>query len=394
MHIGVLCDPASFHTQKWAQALQRLGASVTVFSFSDKKIPGIHCVQIKPWGGRLSYIAFLKSGKALAEALAEHRIDILNPINMTPYGIWAARSGFRPIAAVSMGADILEYPPKGQTPPSVAWQQQEHPGMLGKLANKLRYHFFRKWVKEALDSAALITGDNYVLIHAIRDGFDIPQSRLMLHRWGVEPSLFETSEADIRALRKQFGISPGQRVVLSPRGMKPIYQGDIILAAFRRRLEAGAQEKYIMMSAGYAISKEVKAQADYLIQHFPEQFHYEADVLPREQVLKLWSLVDMCISAPIYDGYSNALAEGRYAGAIPLVNRIPGSVEVMEHDLHGWFVDPFTPANLDFSLRHVLHNYETLQPRMAAANKDWIQKHSVMDVEMKAFLEKCEDLLA
>ena len=392
MHIAVLCDPASFHTQKWAQALQRNGAEVTVFSFSDEKIEGVRCVKIKPWGGRLTFAAFRRSGPRLKQALLKHKVDVLNPINITPYGVWAARSGFRPLAAVSMGADILEYPPARSAAPDVAWMQTDPPGFVGKVANRFRHRYFRKLVKEALDVASFVTGDNLVLVHAVRDWFGIAEDKLQLNRWGVEPPLFEVSEAEKESLRKQFEIEPGQPVVLSPRGMKPIYQGELILDAFAKLLEEGRTEKFIMLSAGYAISKAVRKRSAELSERFPN-FHYEADVIPRERVLQLWSLVDTFISAPVYDGYSNALAEGRYAGAVALVNAIPGNLEVVEHDVHGLVVDPFIANNLTVDLRYTLNNLEALKARFAPVNKTWIEANSVMDVNIKRFLERCEELL-
>lgn len=391
MHIGVLCDPASFHTQKWAQGLQRNGAKVTVFSFSDEKVEGVPCVKVEPVGGKLNYAAFLRSGKRLKEALLAHKVDVLNPINITPYGVWAARSGFRPIAAVSMGADILEYPPSRKHAPNVAWMQTEPPGILGKLANRLRHRYFRKLVKEALDAASLVTGDNLVLVHSVRDWFDIPEERLQLNRWGVEPALFEVDEEIKSSLRAQFGIEEGQAVVLSPRGMKPIYQGEIILEAFGSMLEEGRKEKFIMFSAGYAISKAVQERADALTAKYPN-FHYEGGVLPRERVLQLWSLVDAFISAPVYDGHSNALAEGRYASAVPLVNPIPGNLEVVEPDVHGVLVDPFTADNLSKKLRSTLNELDALKEAFGPVNRQWIEENSVMDANMQRFLERVEEI--
>lgn len=391
MHIAVLCDPASFHTQKWAQGLQRNGAEVTVFSFSDVQVEGVRCVKIEPWGGKLTFAAFLRSGKRLRAALDAHKIDVLNPINITPYGILAARSGFRPIAAVSMGADILEYPPSRSAAPNVAWMQTDPPGLLGRAANRLRHAWFRRLVKEGLDAASFVTGDNLVLVHAVRDWFGIAEDKLQLNRWGVEPPLFEVSEADKESLRAQFGIEPRQSVVLSPRGMKPIYQGELILEAFAQLLEEGRSEKFIMLSAGYAISKAVSARAKDLSARFPN-FHYEAGVIPRERVLQLWSLVDAFISAPVYDGYSNALAEGRYAGAVPLVNAIPGNIEVVKHEVHGLIVDPFNHVQLTVELRHCLDYLDEMKQRFAPVNKSWIEENSVMDVNMQRFLERCEDI--
>ena len=65
--------------------------------------------------GNYTYLSYLFGGRPLRNALKEHQIQVLNPINITPYGVWALRSRYRPIVAVAMGADILEYPPKRQS---------------------------------------------------------------------------------------------------------------------------------------------------------------------------------------------------------------------------------------------------------------------------------------
>ncbi|MEL6134653.1 MAG: glycosyltransferase, partial [Bacteroidota bacterium] len=114
MHIGVLSDPDNFHTRKWVKGLLSQGAKVTVFSFFEGEIPGATCIRIPPQRtiqGKITYFSYLYSHEALSEALLAHKIDILNPINVTPYGVWGARTGFKPLVQIAMGADILEYPP-------------------------------------------------------------------------------------------------------------------------------------------------------------------------------------------------------------------------------------------------------------------------------------------
>ncbi len=395
MHIAVLCDPASFHTRKWSQALQRNGAQVTVFSFSGAKVEGVKCVQIKPRftrNGRLTYASFLYTTKALKEALEVHQVDVLNPINITPYGVWAARSSFRPIAAVAMGADILEYPPAIKDLPKAAWTNAEAPGLLGKALNRFKYHFFRHHVQRALNAAAYITGDNLVLTQAVQDYFDIPSDRITLNRWGVETDLFHPSEERLEKLRQKYGISPGQPVVLSPRGMKPVYQGGIILEAFEQMLKRGSTAKYLMFSAGYEVPIQVKKQAEAMMSLYPN-FHFQEAVILRREVIELWSLVDVFISAPLYDGYSNAVAEGRYAGAIPLVNAIPGNREILEHGETGWFVEPFDPPNLVAALEEMLSHLPTYKTQFHEKSLPWILEHSVLDRNIQRFLRGVEDCL-
>lgn len=391
MHVAVLCDPASFHTQKWSQALQRNGARVTVFSFSDVKMEGIDCVKIEPaftFKGELTYLSFMYSGKALREALIAHEVDVLNPINVTPYGVWAARSGFRPIAMVSMGADILEYPPLAEHSPYATWTNREKPGLTGRLVNLLKYHFYRFHVKKALDASAFITGDNLELVNSVINWFDIPAEKVYLNRWGVEENLFHPGEERLDELRAKYGIQKGQRVILSPRGMKPIYQGELILDAFSKLAPKYPDVKFIMFSAGYEVSKAVKQKAISLGENHPN-FYYEFGLIPREEVIALWDLVDLFVSAPLYDGYSNAVAEGRYGGAIPIVNSIPGNREILEHGKTGWFVDPFTSENLISAIEEILPNLPAIKKSFHELSLPWILEHSELNANMRKFIGLC-----
>jgi glycosyltransferase involved in cell wall biosynthesis len=393
-HIAVLCDPASFHTQKWSQALQRNGAKVTVFSFSDEKIEGINCVKVAPnytLKGKLTYLSFMYSGQALRQALEAHQVDVLNPINVTPYGVWAARSGFRPLATVSMGADILEYPPKPGDSPYATWTNRERPGMLGRLTNRLKYHFYRFHVKKALDVSAFITGDNLELVNSVINWFDIPSPKVHLNRWGVEEKLFHPQEERLATLRQKYGIKKGQTVVLSPRGMKPIYQGELILNAFEKLVQQLPEVKFIMFSAGYEVSKAVKEKAIMLGEQHPN-FYYEFGLIPREEVIELWSLVDVFISAPLYDGYSNAVAEGRYGGAIPIVNAIPGNREILEHDKTALFVDPFTSEYLVETIRDLIPQVSTVKKRFHEVSLPWILEHSELNGNIRKFIELCDKM--
>ena len=96
MHIGVVAPPESFHTQKWVSGLLAAGADVTTFSFTPGQIPGVNAVQIPPRftrKGELTYLSYLAGGPALRQALKTHQIDVVNPLNVTPFGVWAYLSG-------------------------------------------------------------------------------------------------------------------------------------------------------------------------------------------------------------------------------------------------------------------------------------------------------------
>ncbi|TAE51230.1 MAG: hypothetical protein EAZ89_10530, partial [Bacteroidetes bacterium] len=372
MHIGVLADPAHFHTRKWVKGLQQAGAQVTVFSFSASQSDQCRCVRIVPSaapGGRLTYASFLLSGSQLRKALIRERIDILNPIDITPYGVWAARSGFGPIAAIAMGADILEYPPRRSqriAPAHRLWSS-ERSRETSPFSDWTRWLFFRNMVSYALGRAALVSGDNLQLTHALRDWFQVPESKILLNRWGIEPELFVPDPARQAWLRMQMGIQPGDRVVLAPRGLRPVYQGDVILEGLSKWLASDDfRAKVIVLGAGYAAPAETRTAAMQLALR-DARFHLETEALAREDMCQLWLMTDLFINAPVYDGYSNALSEGRYVGALPLLNDIPAHREILEFGTHALCADPFTAEQLAAILPDTLRNMDAWKARVAPA---------------------------
>ncbi len=397
MRIAVLSDPNNFHTQKWAKALLSAGAEVIVMSYDAYLGTELQTLQLQPPIGRqgnYSYLDYLQGGNVLREALAVHRIDVLNPLNVTPFAVWAQRSGFHPTVACAFGADILEYPPTGVLSPADAgrvWESLDvAPRRTTRWLIAWKRRFFRKRVAAALAHADLVTGDNQFLVDSMRDWFGIATSKLQVLRWGVEPALFETAPATLAALRARFGIQPGQCVVLSPRGAKPIYQTDIILEAFELCLAQGCKNTvFIQLGAGYAVAPAIGATARKLAALYPN-FQFVAEALTREELHALWQLVDVFVSAPVYDGYSAALAEGRYAGAIPVVNDIPAHQELIVHQENGWICTPFTASQLAKDLSHICTQVDVYQAIFAPRNRDWILEHSLIADNARRFLALVE----
>jgi glycosyltransferase involved in cell wall biosynthesis len=394
MHIALLADPAHFHTRKWASGLLGAGAQVTIFSFSGAVWDAAPCVRIDPpltRGGRVTYASFLAAGRRLRRALDAHRVDLLQAIDVTPYGVWAARSGFRPLALIAMGADILEYPPRNPgsaVPAARTWGSLETADRpLYRLADRIRRPIFRQLVRQALFQADLITADNLQVAHAVRDWFGVPEARIRLNRWGVEPALFEASPEQVNALRARFGIQPGQPVVLAPRGLRPIYRGDLVLDAFEALLREGQQATFILLSAGYGAPEAWVARAQALAAAYP-QFHFGQELLDRGEMCRLWTLADVMVNIPVYDGLSNALTEARYAGAIPLVHDLDAHREVgLVHGQTAWYADPLDAGRLAASLRELLADTARIKAALAPANRAWVEEHAVLSVNSARFLE-------
>lgn len=396
MHLGLIATPDSPHTQKWVRGLQRAGARVTVFSYAAAD-GGVPHVQVPPpprAGRRLRYGWYTAGGPALRGALNAHGVDVACAHSLTPYGAWAARAGGRPLVSLAYGSEVFTLAPRL----SRTLLRRHHGGAAGRtallrsLALILRRPFFRREVRRALDASAFVVGSNHVLLDALADWFDVEPDRLRLNRWGVDPALFDVGDAARAALRRRMGLPAGRPVVLSPRGVRPLYQADVVLDAWERLLDGGADATFVLMTAGQTPPSDVHARATRIASH-DDRLVYWTERLPRPEMHALWTLADVFVSAPVYDALSSVLYEGGYAGAVPVVNATDATAEVFAHGETAWIVEPFTAAGLAGALGEVLRDLDRLRPAVAAANRRWIEREALFPANVAAFLADCEAAL-
>lgn len=385
MHIAILNDANNFHTQKWAKNIAASGAKVSIICFDDFHSSEVPVIALKPRFSRdgfPNFLSFLMMGREFAEVLEQEKVDVVFAINVTPYGILARKTRFKPCILFAVGMDILEFPPKDKI--NVALQtrnwnnQEEDNSFLSKLKYAVRHFIVRKEVKKALDFADVIMGDNLVLTNATETWFDIPNAKIRLNRGGVEPKLFEVGEDRIAEIRKKYAIPSDKKIVLVPRGLKPIYQADIIVDAIECLQKQGRKDVYFIVLGTYsAISSSIDKQLLALSQS-SGLLLYQKEMVAREEMYALWNCIDAFVSAPIYDGYSATVAEGRYAGAIPIVNDTAATRELFQHQENAWIVAPFTAKNLANELNIVLDKLAFWKEKFADTNHQWVEKNSLM----------------
>ncbi len=392
MHIAILSSPANFHTQKWAESLQAAGNKVSVFSFDDhdfapKNIQNICVPATFTHKGKASYISYL-DGRNLKKALSIHKIDLVLAINATPFGVWAAKANFHPCVIFAVGADILEYAKDKKEQPVYNWNSKEFTkdSLFFKLKQTFTKPIFQHEVAQALHFADGIMADNEVLTKAIHAFFKVPLHKIHLNRGGIEPELFLPNAEMLAALKTHFKIPENATVILSPRGMKPAYQPDVVIDAFEALLAENALPNayFIMLSAGYDIPKSLEIKGEMMMKKY-SHFFFEKNVLSRQKISQLWHLVEVFISAPVYDGYSASLAEGRYMGLIPVVNKIAAHTEILTHQENAWFVEPYNAENLASALKEIMLTKELWKKKFAQNNEKWIAENSIMQNSIKAF---------
>jgi glycosyltransferase involved in cell wall biosynthesis len=393
VRIALLSQPGNFHCRKWAKGLRTAGADVCVYSFEEGDAgPGVEAVRIPPpfaAGGRYFYPCYETTGKRLKKELLARRTQILHPMHVTPFGVWAMNTGFRPTIAAAVGADVFDHVPR---PSTVGWQENLSP--LSKLKRRLLRPYYRQRALSALGFADRITADNLALIQTLTRWFGVAREKIELLRWGVDTDMF-VHDASAEAAVAQFLAPLSRPIVLAPRGLKPVYRADIILQAVETflcrypHIEGG----FVFMTAGYASDPVLWRHAKRLQSRFPQRIGLVEEQWNEKRMGALWKRTAAFISAPVYDGYSAAVAEGRYAGAVPIVDDSP-AVQEWCNGQNALVVAPFTVTELVDTLARFLTDAPRYIRSIAPVNRRWIEEHSLLSTAAQRFLALSQSLLS
>jgi glycosyltransferase involved in cell wall biosynthesis len=394
MRIGILSQATNFHCQKWAIALQKAGFEVVVFSLEHAEIPNVKVISLHT--GKYDYFTFWKTRKALKKTILQEKIDILNPMHLTPFGTWArwADTGL-PIIAQAMGADVLEYAPEHEPLYSLIQQKGWAKTEISKkrsFIQQIKHRYFAKQVQKVCNIADYIIPDNEWIAYGLEHWFHVPKEKYHVAYWGIEPEKFDlVTEKDKEYVQHLLQLKPNQKVVLSPRGIKAVYQADIIFEAFKSVNSFwGERVKFVMLGANYGGNVQFIQQLEAYTQEY-SNFIY-LPYLPSQYMPALWKMTHVFVSAPVYDGYSAALAEGRYAGAIPIVNHTPATENLIFNGKNGFILRNFNSKKLASVLNATLQSIDELKPKFAAYNQKWTLANGLFSHTVNKFQETVKKL--
>ena len=390
MRIAILSQANNFHCQKWSQALADAGATVFVYGFTPFENKNVKIRTLNTYFG-YRYLDFWLTAPRLRMMFYQDKIDVVHPLHLTPFGTWGVlAAGKRPVVAAAIGADVLEYSSHNQ----IITRKWENSNRLDVSSwKKIKHQFFKWQVQQVVNQAKLITADNQTLIESLKMDFSVDPQKLLLLRWGIEPELFCLSENEKNIERKRWHLSDNQKVCLIPRGANYFYQADIILEAVQKSLQSGLINwKFIILSAGYIVAETIRATAKQMESQFPANFSWVPTQLSRIEMARLWQITDAFINAPSYDGFSAALNEGRFVGAIPIYNQIPAHIELLQDGYNGILVHPFDAENLHKTLLNLpqsIQNQEVFKKR----NQHWVLNNAQLKPAAKIMLNKMYEIL-
>jgi len=219
-------------------------------------------------------------------------------------GTLATLAGRWPLAVTVMGGDVLP---------------EQHPG--GHRAIE------RRATRRILERADVIFAKSDALRPAIA-AFGGRPERIETVRWGVDTERFRPDAEAVRALRNRIGLAPDERVILSPRLLRPLYNADLVVEAMPTVLAAVPAAVLLMTDyngdPGYreGLERRVAELGIGSAVRFVQRIEHV-------EMPALYGLSEVVVSVPSSDGLPQTLFEAMSCSVPVVLGRLPGYSEVV-----------------------------------------------------------------
>lgn len=243
----------------------------------------------------------------IQQVIAQTHPDLIHAGPLFTCGYLAAKSGFRPLVAMSWGSDIL-------------WNAQRH-------------WLARRRTRFALQHADAVIGDCDAVRQAVRS-YGVPDKCIITFPWGIDLDKFSPHQND-GGLRARLGWQ-GKIVVLHLRSWESLYDPLTVAGAFASAARGNPNLRLLMPGTGSLAPKvrRVFERAGLLDRvYLPGAVAY--DDLP-----SYYRAADVYVSASLSDGSSVSLMEALACGLPVLVSAIPGNREWVQAGVQGWLFPP------------------------------------------------------
>ena len=344
MRLLLLGPIHSPHVEHLALAMRELGHEVAVAGEPAGPLPesalpaaGIPTTEIR--GRNLI---------ALRRAVRRTRPDVVHAHWLPGAAFMAALVRARPLVAMAWGSDVYA---------------ADRRRLL-----QCRYALRRSDVAMA-DSRALL--DRLVEL-----GADPQHTYLM--RWGVDLGLFAPSP-DRAAAKRELGL-PDAPLILSPRGLAPVYNPEVVLDAFALLRERLPETQLLLKTPGDPALGG---------RPLPPGVQVVGNV-PYEQLPAYFRAADACVSIPRSDSSPRSVWEAMACGCPCVLSNLPWTGELIEDGRHA-LLTTAEPQAVAASLERVLTDRE-LAARLSAEGRALVERHHDRDAEMRRLSDLYESL--
>jgi glycosyltransferase involved in cell wall biosynthesis len=371
--ICYLCHADNYHIKKWAHALANRGHELHLITFRpyqyDHPKIFVHCLE--SIFKRIYYFDFIAIVPAVRKLLDQLDPNVTIASFANTYGLTAQLADARPRIIQTWSRDIA-------APDSVSAREDWMAKNIGKCV---------------LERADAITTDSHNFAELLSDRWPELGSKILPTPWGIETKRYEVNPQNRTEAKTSLGIPIDATVVTSIRGVYWYYNPELLLSALLQLLsndQCPDNLHVIVLTLAHPRTSRIQELLDKLAE--TNRVHLLDRYLPYEELYKVWAASDFFISIPKFDGVSEALQEGRMAGAIPILNDIPANREVADEGKHALYVHANAPEQLADQISAHLSLPEADVKRMRQANKKWVMKHANIDQTLDRLQELFERL--
>jgi glycosyltransferase involved in cell wall biosynthesis len=296
LRLLVIGDPASVHVVARAHLFAESGADVRLLAPRAAEGPIPLRLEHPDVAGEGAW-AGLRRLVWLWQRLRRPQADLIHVHYAASLPAWLllAAGGGPPVVVSTMGGDILD--------------DEQFP--LPRPARWMTWRLLRH--------AQAVTAKTEHMAEVLRKG-GVPAERVVEIPWGVDLRLFR--RRDTEALRAELGLDGSERIILSPRMLRPFYNIHLLVEAMPAVVAAhpGARLLLTEYGAAPAYRAELTQRIEQLGLTGRVVWLGSCDAL---RMAELYNLADVVVGIPPSDGLSQALLEALACGAPCVTTRLP-----------------------------------------------------------------------
>jgi len=354
MRLCFISNPNSTHTRRWVSWFAKRGHTVCLVADVPLQEPWSEVPVIDL--SKIIYAPIIRFpiwAIWLRRFLHQWHPDILHAHRVNSAGWLGAASGFHPLVITPWGTDLYQLPQHSRT---TRW---------------LAYYVLRR--------ADLVTADAQDLLQTASH-YGANPAYLHLVQWGVDLSHFHPGPANA-SLRAELGLGAGP-VILSPRGVNPIYNLEIIIQALPEVI--ATLPGVMLILRDYNTDPVYKRRLEELIisLDLAAVVRWIGRIDPYERMADIYRLADVVVSVPTSDSTPVSILEALACGIPVITTDLPALREWLVPGESGLMVSQRDPHELATALCQMLTNIE-LADRLRKIGPTIIETRANHQLEME-----------
>lgn len=345
IHLCLIGNINSSHNLKLLDFLKEQNFQITFISTRKGIFPGIKVISVARKKFEPVIFWFFRFIFTTGKIIKKISPDIVQGNSLTPGGIAACFSGFRPFVVYAWGSDIYNFS---------------------------KYNFFlKKMVQKTLREANIILGTSEAMVSTIKK-ISCKNINFQSIRFGIDLETFRKKKNN---LAHKMALD-NCRIVLCPRSIGKIYNSQNLIKAIAGIKDENTKLALINSSADWIYYNQVKS---YITKNNLENKIIFLPPVANRDMVEYYNLADTVISVTDWDGCSVSVLEAMAAEAKIITNQLPYLKDFIE-DKNIWITSN-NPADITRTIKSALKiPKEQYQP---------IGKRNRRIIAQKANLKNC-----